>query len=228
MISMCYLAMTAAEFAACEPMPARKAWMACHFSPYSLGLSNCPQELPADAMLIINDRTPIHGHDPKVILAQLQAMQFEALLLDFQRPGVPETAALVQFLTAELPCPVGVSDLYGQDLNCPIFLPPVPLDMPLDAYLSPWGNREIWLEAALDGMVCTVTENGAAAVPLALGEHPSGGQNDAALHCHYMTELTDTQVIFTLYRNKDDLSALLQAAQGQGVARSIGLYQELR
>ena len=41
-----FLAMTAAEFRKKEDLPDKIAWMACHFSPYGLGLSNLPQRLP--------------------------------------------------------------------------------------------------------------------------------------------------------------------------------------
>jgi hypothetical protein len=76
------------------------AWMACHFSPYGTGLSNLPPNLPANAMVILNDRTPIHGHDSKEILCQLNNLTPHCLLLDFQRQAVEETAA-----PAALPAP---------------------------------------------------------------------------------------------------------------------------
>ena len=49
------LAMTAAELGA-APLPSHPAWMACHFSPYSTGLTNLPPKLPQDSLLILNDR----------------------------------------------------------------------------------------------------------------------------------------------------------------------------
>ena len=59
-----YLAMTAAEMAGTAPLPRYMAWMACHFSPYSTGLTNRPAKLRQGSLLILNDRTPIHCHDP--------------------------------------------------------------------------------------------------------------------------------------------------------------------
>ena len=95
-----YLAMTAAEIRENPFLPGNTAYMACHFSPYGTGLSNLPRDLPPESLLILNDRTPIRGHDPQQIRDQLaQAMaQFQCLglLLDFQRAGNDETRALVE------------------------------------------------------------------------------------------------------------------------------------
>ena len=75
-----HLAMTAAELACCDSLPSHPAWMACHFSPYGTGLSNLPEHLPEGALLILNDRTPVFGHDPQVICAQLHQI-YEASAL---------------------------------------------------------------------------------------------------------------------------------------------------
>ena len=58
------LAMTAAEMSSAAPLPEKIAWMACHFSAYSLGITNIPASLPKGAMLILNDRFPCQGHSP--------------------------------------------------------------------------------------------------------------------------------------------------------------------
>jgi len=63
-----YLAMTAAEMHYAETLPEHPVWMACHFSSYATGLSNCPTFLPAGSLLMINDRIPIWNHDPAHIL----------------------------------------------------------------------------------------------------------------------------------------------------------------
>lgn len=67
-----FLAMTAAEIRGTETLPSKTAWMACHFSPYSTGLSNLPKDLPPGSMVILDDITPIHGHDAEAIAAQLR------------------------------------------------------------------------------------------------------------------------------------------------------------
>ena len=69
---MPYLAMTPAEFNSVSQPPPDFAYMACHFSPYGTGLGNLPTVLPPESLLILNDRTPIHGHDPQRIFDQLK------------------------------------------------------------------------------------------------------------------------------------------------------------
>ena len=106
-----FLAMTAAEIRGTETLPPKTAWMACHFSPYSTGLSNLPKALPPGSMVILDDITPIHGHDSETIAAQLRprldALKCSGVLLDFQRPGYEEAELLAGRLSEALPCPVG-------------------------------------------------------------------------------------------------------------------------
>lgn len=226
-----YFAMTGAEIHGCSALPPAVAWMACHFSPYGTGLSNLPRTLPEGAIVILNDRTPIHGHDPQRIAEQLAqtvaGLGSAGVLLDFQRPGEPETAAMAQVLVQSLPCPTAVSDLYAEALECPVFLPPAPVDTALSRHLAPWQGREIWLDTSLEGLVLTLTPDGAASAPLPCREAPEGGFQDHALHCHYRTHLTADQAQFTLWRTRQDLDALLQEAQALGIPYAIGLYQEL-
>lgn len=226
----CYLAMTAAEMRmACQPS-ARIAWMACHFSPYGTGLSNLPKALPPGSVLMVNDRTPIHGHDPEWIGKQLrqsvQNLGCRGVLLDFQRLEQKETAALVNYLVEKNAFPLAVSHSYAAELDCPVFLPPVPLDMGLETYLNPWHGREIWLELALDGMEISLTETGAVRKPLEWAAQQSG-QKEEKLHCHYQVTVTEQQAQFHLWRTEEDLQDLLTEAQNLGVAAGVGLYQEL-
>ena len=226
-----YLAMTAAEFQADIPLPDAVAWMACHFSAYGTGLSNCPTSLPTGAMLIVNDRTPIHGHSPEVICSQLQELvsQFhlEKILLDFQRPGEQETQALVDILTAQLPCAVAVSEGYAGDGSYPVFLPPPPLHIPLRDYLTPWGGREIWLEAAAIRASYTVTEKGCCIRPEFPADQETLPHQDPELHCRYRLDIQNNSACFLLQRNKEDVTQQLQEAQALGVTTAVGLYQEL-
>jgi hypothetical protein len=167
------------------------------------------------------------GHDPERIREALsdilQKLSCGGLLLDFQRPGNPEQQALAQLLTTSLPCPVGVSEFYARELNCPVFLPPVPADRPVKDYLSPWQGREIWLEAALDGITLNLTQAGCTEAPLT--GFPEDGWQDKRLHCHYSIETSENAAIFHLWRTAEDLQALL--ADAPGVTRAIGLWQEL-
>lgn len=230
MVLPLYLAMTAAEIRTKNVFAAKLGWMACHFSLYGTGLSNCPASLPEGSMLILNDRTPIHGHDRALIVHQLTSLitelKCDALLLDFQRPGEEETAALVKDIAAALPCPVGVSEPYARDLACPVFLPPVPPDTAVVDCLAPWTGREVWLEAALEGMVITLTPEGSYASPLPYAPPAESDHADRKLHCHYRIE-TDENARFTLFRTPEDLHALLDEASAFGVTRAVGLYQEL-
>lgn len=228
----CYLAMTAAEMAGSQTIPSHPAWMACHFSPYGTGLSNFPRELPAGAMIILNDRTPVQGHDPALIAEQLSAMAEDlaasAVLLDFQREENTQTAAIAKSIIEKLPCPVGVTEYYGTELSCALFLPPPPLYMTLSQYLAPWAGRELWLEIALDSQVITLTPEGCrASSPFpALPAEPY--HTDAGLHCRYHTEISPARAAFTLFRTPEDLDGLLPEAEDLGVTRAVGLYQELK
>ena len=225
-----YLAMTAAEIGANPPLPPKIAWMACHFSPYSAGLSNCPRQLPPGSLLILNDFSPIHGHSPETAANQLRSwvedFQCSGVLLDFQRPGNTETAALTEYLEGSLPCPVAVSHLYADSLSCPVFLPPVPVQTPAAEYLSPWQGREIWLETALDAVKITLTEKGASFAPLPRADSEKNDFRDEKLHCRYRISLSEDRAEFLLYRVKEDLASLLGDAGKHGVTTAVGLYQE--
>lgn len=225
MVLPLYLAQTSTEFTACSSLPPHPAWMACHFSPYGTGLCGLPPDLQSDAMVILNDRIPLAGHDPAYILDQLAQIRCSCILLDFQRPDVPKVSALTQAIVASETRPVGVSPFYCRGLNCPVFLPPVPPDTSLESYLAPWQGREIWLEAALDGLRYTVTEHGSR--PDHLPCVPDRGLRDDSLFCHYRVEVLEDRAEFSLWRTREDLDALLTAAQAHGVTKAVGLWQEL-
>lgn len=226
---MPYLAMTAAEVRGCDTVPEKMAWMACHFSPYGTGLTNLPARLPEGSLLILNDRTPVHGHDPKRIRGQLEQavteMKCRAVLLDLQRQS-DEVKEIIEELQ-NLPCPVIVSAQYAAGLRCPVFLPPVPLLKTVGEYIKPWKGREIWLEAALDGLQVTLTAQGSSAAPLPAGADDMGPHRDDGLFCHYGITVSQEQAVFTLGRTADDLRELLAAGGEAGVCGAVGLYQEL-
>ena len=225
-----YLAITPPEIAVIETLPGPLAWMGCHFSPNGPGLSELPDRLPPGAMLTLNDALPIRGHDPDLILKQLErtvtTLDCSCVLLDLQCPGSDEIASLVRHLADALPCPVGVSALYGTDLSCPVFLPPVPLDVSLEAHLCPWKGREIWLDVSGIGQTLSVTENGAASEPAAEYRAPESGFSDPALHIHYHMEIGEA-ARFHLFRTAEDQKALLAEAKKHSVMKAVGIYQEL-
>lgn len=226
-----FLAMTGWEISKNAELPRNIAWMACHFSPYGTGLTNLPSSLPSGSMIIVNDRTPVCGHDPELIAAQLCSLvegnRCGSVLLDFQRPDEPDTAAIAEAVVRELNCPVGVSHSYAKGLSCPVFLPPVPPHIPFTEYIAPWQERQIWLECALDGTLITVTGSGSSTAPLSCPDTLEFRHADTDLCCHYEIQLEEEQVRFRLCRRSDDLHALLTAAEGTNVTHAIGLYQEL-
>ena len=222
-----YMAMTGAEMASAAPLPERAAWMACHFSPYSTGLCNLPAALPEGSLLILNDRTPIHGHDPERVCQELRKAISElacrGLLVDFQNPPTPESLALTSHLAAHLHAPLGLPPEYDAG-DSAVFVPAVPTLTPVAQYLSRWPGREIWLEVALGGQAVTLKADGAH-----FGENrfPQKGtvHGDKALHCHYTIEEQPDAFVFRTWRTMADLDALQEAA-GQ-ITLAVGLYQEL-
>lgn len=227
-----FLAQTGAEFAQCDKKPPKIAWMACHFSPYGTGLSNLPTTLPEGSMLIVNDRIPVCGHDPGRIVQQLNAAVSDfsccAVLLDFQRSDCAENRQVAQAVLDGVSCPVGVSHLYAKNMDCPVFLPPPELDVPLDQHLAPWDGREIWLEAALDIAQLTVTEKGCTSLPLPYSPPDGDFFKDDALCCSYRCDIRPDAAVFTLWRTPEDLENLLTKANTAGIHRTVGLYQQLK
>lgn len=225
-----YLAMTGAEFAACQALPPHLGWMACHFSAYGTGLSNLPQSLPNGSLLIVNDRMPVCGHDPALVSSQLaqaaEKLECCGVLLDFQRPGNPQTEKIAEIIVSSLPCPVAVTEQYAGDLPCPVLLPP-PLFQPLEHLLEVWPDREIWLEAALCQQKATVTRQGCSFGPVTAAEPASQFFYEPKLCSRYYTKVFDDRIEFTLFRTAACLTDLLTRAEALGITMAVGLYQEL-
>lgn len=225
-----YLAQTPLELANC-PLPEgfSPAWMACHFSPYGTALTNLPEFLPPGSLLILNDRTPIRGHDPGRIREQLlqtvEELGCAGVLLDFQRPGEPETEALCRALSG-FPCPLGVSEAYGEALDGPVFPDPCPPDVPVEEYLAPWRGREIWLDMAPEALELRLTEAGCEPIVLPWEPVPEDAFAEEGLCCRYRITLEETAIRFTLWRDAQALEGLLSSARSLGVTKAIGLYQE--
>lgn len=230
MVLPLYLAMNASEMTA-SLLPDHPAWMACHFSSCSEGISNVPVSLPERAMLILNDRIPCQGHSADLVAAQIKdaaaRLGCESVLLDFQRPGNIESATVAAAIVDSLSVPVAVSDCYAASLPCPVFLGPSPLHIPLSEHIAPWKDREIWLEAALCQEIVTVTNDGSAFSPCFPPEHLEGGFFDETLYCRYHTRIAHEAVEFILFDTSDTLVQKLELAKSLGVTRAVGLYQEL-
>ena len=225
-----FLAMTAAEICAASSLPPGIAWMACHFSPYGLGLSNLPKELPPGSLLMVDDITPPRRHDPRLIAQQLsecvETLRCHGILLDFQRENCLKTQSIANNLVAALPCPVAVSAHYANDLACPVILPPVPPSVPLETHIAPWKGREIWLELESAGQIITLTKKGAEVCSLPYPDLKKPGFADSELHCHYTIETTEKSAGFTLWRTNEDLEQLLKQAETLGITQAVGLFQE--
>ena len=227
----CYLAMTAAEIHRNPQLPPHIGWMACHFSPYGLGLSNLPDTLPESSLLILNDRIPICGHDSQIIARQLAQCAAQThcsgILLDFQRTDEPETEALKEHLLKASPCPIAVALPYAA-ANQPVFLPPVPMDTPIESYLAPWRGREIWLEVSSQPQCLRLTPEGCFTEAAGKSSSDTPLLHEPGLHCHYKIEPHDNSVDFHFLRTREDLESLLADAENLGVTRAVGLWQELR
>lgn len=218
-----YLAMTAAEISDCQQLPEHTAYMACHFSPYSTGLSNLPNTLPRGAMVILNDRIPLCGHDPAVVAGQLQQLceelEAECLLLDLQREDSSMHGIVRQILDLAV-CPVGVSELYARDFDCPVFLSMPPMHVPPQTHYAPWEGREIWVEAALEHCSYAVTT-----LSCTLQDHLTDAPLPCPdLFCHYGFQKEADRLLIGLERTQADLDRLIA---DERITKAIGLYQQL-
>ncbi len=222
-----YLAMSAAEMGCCRQMPEKTAWMACHFSPSGPGLTNLPPTLSPGSLLILDDSTPIQGHDAaqvcQILANTVEQLKCSGVLLDFERPPTEASLAMAAKIAA-LPRPVCVAADYAKDLDCPVFLPPVPLLKTVEDYLQPWQGRTVLLEAALSGSNITVTSDGMSEASFWQG--PQGPHFDPELCCHYSIAVDQNQAQFRLNRTREDLDLLLARAAEAGVRAAIGLFQE--
>ena len=202
MVLPLYLAMSAVEM---RPIP-RPAFLVLEDS----------QIPPAGVLPVITDAFPL---DRQTLLRLCQGR--EAVLLDFERPPTEEVREMIRHLPCPAAAPPGYSD------KGPVFLPPAPLHMPMEEYLSPWKGREIWLEAALQRQVVTVTEEGCAVFPPCTNTDFKGGFHSQKLQCRFLQNFSENRAVFTLFDTPDTLRIKLDRAGELGVTRAIGLFQEL-
>lgn len=228
-----YLAMTADEMAGCAQLPPNPGWMACHFSPYGLALTDLPQTLPPEALLCCDDRIPIFRHDPDLVAAQLADAAKElacgAILLDFQLPEQPLTAQVVRAVCAAAPCPVAVTPGYAAESTGPVLLPPPKLWEPPSQWACPWKRRELWMEWGPQAAKIQVTASGSVFLPLEQRPAPSAAdQTDESLHCRYRLELAPEQADFYLWDDRETLAQKQSLAEKWGVTTFVGLYQQFQ
>ena len=227
----CWIAMTAAEFSKARALPGRLGWLSCRFSQRDSGLSNLPNRLPPNSLIILDDSAPPRGHDPERIARQLKAavekFSAAAVLLDFQIPDIAETAVIAQHLVSGLPCPVCVAAPYAEALSCPVLIPCPPPHVSLKKQLAPWQRREVWLEVALETEKITVTEAGSTVTAVPYFPPEDDHFTDKALHCRYQVRTFPRRAEFTLTRDRVMAEALLRQALAMGVHCGVGLYQQL-
>lgn len=216
-----YLAMTATEFAESEALPPKVGGMVCQ------DLTEISR-LPEGSLLILSDQAPICGQEIVTKLRQaVEAWDCSSILLDFQKPDIPEQAALAAQLVRDLSCPVAVSDLYAGGLDCPVFLSPCPHHVHLREHIQPWEGRELWLDLAADAETILLTPQGVSISPLSLPDFPEECHQDEKLHCHYRIETGKDSARFLLWRTREDLASLAQEGEALGIQTLVGLFQEL-
>ena len=208
MKTMLYLATTAQELAQ-FPHPGRIAYMACHFSPYGPGLTDLPDSLPDDAMVILNDRIPFLRHDCNLIASQLASLPCESILLDIENMNTEDAKELVNAIISAANVPVGVSAKYAWDHPCAVFLPACEADQNPFASSKNWSGREIWLDLSPGCVYCRVTAQGCNRTKEPFPPR-AGMHHDRKLFCHYSIELRDAEAIFYLHREWDDACGIVE------------------
>lgn len=225
-----YLAMTKAELGACTGLPPHLGWMACHFSPYDLGLTDLPETLPPGSLLCCDDRIPILRHDAKLVAAQLaqtaEKHQCSAIALDFQQQDCPMTAEVVREVCNCAPCPVAVTPAYAKGNTAAVLLPPQKLWEPLESAVACWPNRELWMEWAPQAVQISVTAAGSKFQAIGPPEPESTDQTDGALCCRYRLHLTQDCAEFLLWDDAETLEQKKALAEKLGIATLVGLYQQ--
>ncbi len=221
-------AMTAEEFENC-PLPRHPAWMSCRFSRTGPGLENLPKSLPQGCLLVCDDLYPLQHHDPALITRQLrelaQRFSCSGVLFDFQRKDQGAFPILQAIGKEKLH--FAVTEHYAKNLCCAVFLPPPPLNIPLNRYLHPWKGREIFLECAPGWGCITITQTGSHYQQTSPFSGPLPFE-DKALHCRYRTQISANAVSFYLHRDLKHLESMAAQGESLGVTHAVGLYRELR
>lgn len=229
MFSHIFLAKTKQEMT--ENPSGKTSYLSCRFSPYGKGLTNLPNTLPPDSLLLLDDSMPPGGHDAQLVINQLKEIvsrfSVNGVLLDFQNERSEASERMVKEILQSLPCPVAATAAYAKRFHCPVFLPPSPVNMPLCTYLKPWGGRDIYLEVAPVCTRATITPEGSHFQSLHKTYAPLP-HADHRLHCHYRVDLSPDKAAITMMRTGEDLSALAKEALDIGVSALIGLFQELK
>lgn len=223
-----YLALSAADFRGCSPLPPHIAWLSCRFSPYGSGLINLPKQLPPDSLCILEDSTPMAAHSIPNISAALSVLLSEnrcrGLILDFQRQENAREHQLAAELSKVLPVPVAAPPEFASQ-DCILFLPPAPPETPLQTYLKPWHGRRVWLDTAPNACTLVLSEAGCR---IDRNRPFPGGKSflDSATASRYHIALTNGCAEISLCRDAQTLPVFLEQAGALGVELAVGLWQE--
>ena len=232
MVLPLYLAMTGREILAAQPSASRCAYMACHFSPYGLGLSNLPKALPEGAVILLSDRIPPGGHDAEVVVAQLEELvrQFQpkAIVLDLETAGNGFCRELAVKCSGISGAEITVAAAYAKDLPCSVFVGAGALWTPAEKLLKPWQGRKLWVEAVLQRGLVTVTDQGAGYEELPWEPPEEELPVDEDLQVAYRIRQTKDAVEVMLWRGKEQLPKWMEKLEQLGAEGFLGLYQQLR
>lgn len=225
-----YLAMTAADFS--SPLPERAAWMAVHFSVADRGISNVPASLPPGSLVILNDQIPWNGHSSGLICSGMVDLLLktgaEGLLLDFERPALPETRELVRSLALcceAIGCPVAMPPAYLSRVPSAVFLPPLPCRVAPELP----ENREVWAELSPTALRAVIGAEGTAleeadpwSVLREAERHPVFREPE--LGCMYFSRARGTEVEINLFDTRETLMEKL--CRYPQITRAVGSYRE--
>lgn len=214
-----YLAMMAEEISDFPDLPENSAFI-YHIYP------DIFQEIPMSGIAVLTDFFPVQPDLAQSVAQWIRQWSCEAVVLDFQNPKYEEAEGFVRLLQTYVSCPVVVSEIYAAQMDCPVFLPPLPHHKSLKDHLTPWQGREIWMDLSPLPEQLLLTQQGCSShydfsLPPCCPVH-----ENAHLHCHYSITLEEGCAAFTFWRTDDDLTALLQELEEAGVHHAIGLHQE--
>lgn len=224
-----YPAMTPEEIAQTQILPEHYAWMAAHFDAKGDGLTDLPEKLSEDAILILNDEIPYAGHSSEkicqTIMDCLNRWKLHGILLDFERPVSAQLRETVKNLVASLPCPVAC----GQKLDIPELALLIPMPELLEQPEVCFRNQKgAWLEVRKQAAIYRVDQDGCSIVQAA--EQTTNAPEalfDSALCAHYQTASKADSVEFILWRDREDRKKIMEIAKATGIKIMVGLYQEL-
>ena len=235
MSGLLYFALTAGELAAWEGENA--AWMACRFASGSDGLSNLPDKLPPNSLLILNDQTPAQQHNPARIQKELQETLEKfgcpGLLLAFERKPTESSEAIAKAAAKaaeDLGIFCAVPESYldcGKDAA--LFLPmPAPLSEPDFPH-----SRPLVLELAPRGLCLQITEKGAKEETVSYWELSQEGKShtlfrDKTEKYDYFCKLQPGLASYSILETAESLQAFWEnVCKLPNVLGGVGLYQEL-